>query len=34
LGGPVHANPISFGVDGNQYVAIPAGWTMYVFALP
>jgi alcohol dehydrogenase (cytochrome c) len=34
LGGPVHANPISFGVDGKQYVAIPAGWTLYVFALP
>ena len=34
LGGPIHANPMSFGVDGKQYVAIPAGWTMYVFALP
>ena len=34
LGGPVHANPISYGVDGKQYVAIAAGWTMYVFALP
>jgi alcohol dehydrogenase (cytochrome c) len=34
LGGPVHANPISFGVDGKQYVAIAAGWTMYVFGLP
>jgi alcohol dehydrogenase (cytochrome c) len=34
LGGAIHANPISFGIDGKQYVAIPAGWTMYVFALP
>jgi alcohol dehydrogenase (cytochrome c) len=34
LGGPVHANPMSFGLDGKQYVAIPAGWTLYVFALP
>ena len=34
LGGPIHANPMSFGVDGKQYVAIPAGWTLYVFALP
>jgi alcohol dehydrogenase (cytochrome c) len=34
LGGPVHANPISFGVDGKQYVAIAAGWTMYVFGVP
>jgi alcohol dehydrogenase (cytochrome c) len=34
LGGPVHANPISFGVDGKQYVAIAAGWVLYVFGLP
>jgi alcohol dehydrogenase (cytochrome c) len=34
LGGAIHANPISFGVDGKQYVAIAAGWTMYVFGLP
>ena len=34
LGGPIHGNPMSFGVDGKQYVAIPAGWTLYVFAVP
>ena len=34
LGGPVHANPISFAIDGKQYVAIAGGWTMYVFGLP
>ena len=34
LGGEIHANPMSFAVDGKQYVAIPAGWTLYVFALP
>jgi alcohol dehydrogenase (cytochrome c) len=33
LGGPIHANPMSFGLGGKQYVAIPAGWTLYVFAL-
>ena len=26
LGGPVHANPMPFGADGKQYVAIAAGW--------
>ena len=34
LGGPVHANPMSFAVDGRQYVAIAAGWVLYTFALP
>jgi alcohol dehydrogenase (cytochrome c) len=34
LGGAVHANPMSFGIDGKQYVSIAAGWTLYVFALP
>ena len=34
LGGEIHANPMSFAVDGKQYVAIPAGWTLYVFGLP
>jgi len=34
LGGPVHANPMSFAVDGKQYVAIAAGWVLYTFALP
>ena len=34
LGGPVHANPMSFGIGNKQYVAIAAGWTLYVFGLP
>jgi len=34
LGGPIHANPMGFGIDGKQYVSIAAGWTLYVFALP
>ena len=25
LGGAVHANPISFGIDGKQYIAIASG---------
>ena len=34
LGGPVKANPIAFGVDGNEYVAIAAGYALFVFGLP
>jgi alcohol dehydrogenase (cytochrome c) len=34
LGGSLRANPISFGVDGKQYVAIAAGYSLYVFGLP
>jgi hypothetical protein len=30
----VHANPISFGIDGKQYVAIAAGNALFVFGLP
>ena len=26
--------PMSYTVDGKQYVAIAGGWTMYVFGLP
>ena len=34
LGGAVRANPISFAIDGNQYVAIAAGYSLFVLALP
>jgi alcohol dehydrogenase (cytochrome c) len=34
LGAAIKANPISFGVDGKQYVAIAAGYSLYVFGLP
>jgi alcohol dehydrogenase (cytochrome c) len=33
LGGAVRGIPISYAVDGKQFVAIPAGTTLYVFAL-
>jgi PQQ-dependent dehydrogenase (methanol/ethanol family) len=33
-GGPITASPISYSVDGTQFVAIAAGNTMYAFALP
>jgi len=34
LGGAVRANPMSFAVDGKQYVAIAAGYSLFVFGLP
>jgi alcohol dehydrogenase (cytochrome c) len=34
LGGAVRGIPISFSVDGKQYVAIGAGYTLFVLALP
>ena len=34
LGGAVRANPMSFAVDGKQYVAIAAGYSVFVFGLP
>ena len=34
LGAAVKANPMSFAVDGKQYVAIAAGYPLYVFGLP
>jgi alcohol dehydrogenase (cytochrome c) len=33
LGGDVASGPISFGVDGRQYVAVSAGTSLFVFAL-
>lgn len=32
--GPISASPISYGVDGQQYVAVVAGNTLYSFRLP
>lgn len=34
VGSEVRANPISFGIDGKQYVAIAAGNAVFAFALP
>jgi alcohol dehydrogenase (cytochrome c) len=33
-GASVAASPISFGVDGRQFIAVAAGNTVYAFALP
>ena len=33
LGAAIRANPVSFAVDGRQYVAIAAGAALFVFAL-
>jgi alcohol dehydrogenase (cytochrome c) len=32
-GGAARSNPMSFGLDGKQYVVIPAGQVVYVFGL-
>ncbi len=32
-GGEITANPISYQVDGRQFVAVPAGHSLYVFGL-
>lgn len=34
LGGEVHAGPMSFAVDGRQYIAVAADRVMYAFSLP
>lgn len=34
LGGQVRSNPMSFAVDGKQYVAVAAGYGLFVFGLP
>ena len=33
-GGQVRANPVSYLVDGRQYVAVAAGRALFVFSLP
>ncbi len=33
-GGAVRSNPISFGVDGKQYIGIAAGRAIYTFSTP
>jgi len=34
LGAAIRSNPMSFAVDGKQYIAIPAGSALFVFGLP
>ena len=34
LGGPVNASPMSFAVDGEQYVTMTIGNKVYTFGLP
>src|SRR5438132_13510359 len=33
-GGRVHANPVSFAIDGRQHIAIASGNALLVFGLP
>lgn len=33
-GQPVHASPMSYAVNGKQYVAIASGDDLFIFALP
>jgi glucose dehydrogenase len=33
LGGPMIMNPITYSVDGKQYIAINAGTSLFVFGL-
>jgi alcohol dehydrogenase (cytochrome c) len=33
LGAAIRANPMSFGVDGKQYIAIAAGSALFIFGL-
>jgi glucose dehydrogenase len=34
LGGAVRSDPMSYASDGKQHVAIAAGYSVFVFALP
>ena len=34
LGGNIRGIPMSFAVDGKQYVAIAAGFALFVYGLP
>ncbi len=33
-GGEIHSSPISYAVDGKQYLAIASDSTLFVFGLP
>ena len=33
LGGPIAAGPMSYSINGRQFIAVNAGTTMYVFAV-
>jgi alcohol dehydrogenase (cytochrome c) len=33
-GGEVHGGPMTYAVDGKQYVAVPAGTALFAFGLP
>jgi alcohol dehydrogenase (cytochrome c) len=34
LGGQVNAGPMTYAVNGKQYIAIAAGTALFTFALP
>ena len=33
LGGPISSGPMTYAVDGKQYIAVNAGNSMFVFGL-
>jgi hypothetical protein len=33
LGGPIAAGPMSYAINGRQYVTVNAGTSMFVFAV-
>jgi alcohol dehydrogenase (cytochrome c) len=33
-GAPVWASPMTYGVNGRQFVAVPSNSTLFAFALP
>jgi alcohol dehydrogenase (cytochrome c) len=34
LGAAIYSSPMTYALDGKQYVVIPAGGTLFAFALP
>jgi alcohol dehydrogenase (cytochrome c) len=34
VGQLVHASPMSYAIDGKQYIAVAAGSDVFAFALP
>ena len=34
IGAAVYSSPMTYALDGRQYVVIPAGGTLFAFALP
>jgi alcohol dehydrogenase (cytochrome c) len=34
VGAPINSSPVSYGIDGRQYIALSAGRVLYGFTLP